>query len=146
MSTGRVRAVGGALGGGGGDRGVGAAVDELLHLAGELLAVLDGGVGAAGGLRDAAELVAGVGVRDQAEGVDDQVDALGGDVAGHVAGVGRAAGVLAVGDQDEPAGAVAALEVVGGREQRGADRGPAGGLEGGDGGLGLGRGSAAPTG
>ncbi len=122
-----------------GDRvGVVGAVDQLLHLFGELLLGAHVGVGAAGGVGDAEQLLAGLVVVGQAQGVDHQVDALGGEFAGHVAGVGRGAGVLAVGDQHHPAGGLALAEVLGGAAQRQADRGEAGGPQGRDGGLGLG--------
>ena len=100
--------------------------------------MLHGGVGAAGRLGDTAQLVAGLGVRQQAEGVDGEVDALGGDVPRHLAGVERGAGVLAVRDEHDPAGRVAALEVVGRAQQGGSDGRPAGGGERGHRGLRLG--------
>ena len=91
-------------------------------------------VGAAGGLGDAGQLLAGGGVDLEADGVDGQVDALLFEFAGDVAGCRRRAGVLAVGDQHDRARSLVGQR-VGGGPQGVADRGVAGRDDRGD--LGL---------
>jgi hypothetical protein len=102
-------------------------VHQLVDPVGELVLALYGGVGAAGSGGDAGELLPDLVVQGEAEGVDDQMGALGGQFAGDLAGVGRGAVVLAVGDEDDPPGGLAGAQVLGGGAQREPDRGPAGG-------------------